>query len=284
MELSNESTSKAEWGKEFQASITPHHPTPPGSVSPIEHAQNFTFSSADDATPVKKPAGRRKRGPASGGARKRQSRKKEPPIAVSPASDSTYKTAVTNKPNQTQAVRGIQWTGFGTNHLPHHYPAIPAREAEEKAKEERQARELNRTHDPEYDPNQYLVYLIHAPTGMEFSVPRELLRGALADTVAQGIIDNPNKKIDFELQDGTPAGLCLYVHVLIMGGEKTMPNLFHGAWEQIRKVHRELDDVSWVAVLLAGLLTAREVGDKAFEGLVVDELVKAGREALAADS
>lgn len=161
MELSDESTSKAEWGKEFQASITPHHPTPPGSVSPIEHAQNFTFSSADDAIPVKKPAGRRKRGPASGGARKRQSRKKvrfnnpieevrlidsqEPPIAVSPASDSTYKTAVTNKPNQTQAVRGIQWSGFGTNHLPHHYPAIPAREAEEKAKEEKQARELNRT-------------------------------------------------------------------------------------------------------------------------------------------
>ncbi|KAE9983452.1 hypothetical protein EG328_009944 [Venturia inaequalis] len=265
MELSDESTSKAEWGKEFQASITPHHPTPPGSVSPTEHAQNFTFSSADDAIPVKKPAGRRKRGPASGGARKRQSRKKEPPIA-------------------TQAVRGIQWSGFGTNHLPHHYPAIPAREAEEKAKEEKQARELNRTHDPEYDPIQYLVYLIHAPTGMEFSVPRELLRGVLADTVAQGIIDNPNKKIDFELQDGTPAGLCLYVHVLIMGGEKTMPNLFHGAWEQIRKVHRELDDVSWVAVLLSGLLTAREVGDKAFEGLVVDELVKAGREALAADS
>lgn len=142
----------------------------------------------------------------------------------------------------------------------------------------------NGRHDPGHDPVQYLIYLIHAPTGIEFSVPRELLRGKLADTVAQGVMDNPNKKIDFELQDGTPAGICLYVHVLVMGGEKIMLNLFHGAWEQIRKFHTELEETSWVAVLLSGLLTAREVEDKVFEGLVVDELVKAGGEALAADS
>lgn len=301
--MMDKETSRLEAEPELQTVMAPHHPTPPGSVSPPEHAQNFTFS-ADEATPAKrKPAARsRKKGPAYGGVRKRQPKKKvhfnhpiaeirlidsqDPPVAVSPtpARASTSKTVNPFNPNQTQATRGIEWTGFGTNHLPRHYPTIAVREAEEKAKEEKQSRELNKTHDPEYDPVQYLVYLIHAPTGIEFSVPRELLRGALADAAAKGVVDLPNKKLDMDLLDGTPAGVCLYVHVLIMGGAKIMPNLFHGAWEQLRKVHMELEEMSWVAILLSGLLTAREVGDKVFEELVVDELVKVGREAVIEDS
>lgn len=146
-----------------EATIAPHHPTPPGSVSPTEHAQNFAFSSADDATPVKKPTRPRRRGAGFGGVRKRQPKKKkvrfnhpleevrlidsqDPPIAASPASAFTSKAAVAYRPDHTHAARGIQWSGFGANHLPRHYPDIPAREAEEKAKEEEQARELNRTY------------------------------------------------------------------------------------------------------------------------------------------
>ncbi|TID17794.1 Allantoicase [Venturia nashicola] len=295
MAISDAPSSETGHVNELQASTIPHHPTPPGSVSPTEHAQNFTFSPADDVTPVKKkPARSHKKRPAYSGVRKRTPKKKvhfnnpleevrlidsqDPPIAASPASSSTYKS------NQTQAVRDIRWTGFGTNHLPRHYPAIPPREAEEQAKEEKQARELNRTHDPGYDPIQYLVHLIHTPTSIEFSLPRELLRGKLADVVNQGAIDNANKKLEFDLRVGTPAGICLYVHVLIMGGEKIVPRLFHGAWEQTRKVHTELEEMSWVAVLLSGLLTARELQDQAFEGLIVDELIKVGGEALAEDS
>lgn len=69
-----------------------------------------------------------------------------------------------------------------------------------------------------------------------------------------------------------------------MGGDKVVPQFFHGAWEQLRKVHKELEDMSWFAILLSALITAREVKDEAFEELVVNELAKAGREALEVDS
>lgn len=89
-------------------------------------------------------------------------------------------------------------------------------------------------------------------------------------------------KLDFDLDEGSPAGVALYVHVLVMGGDKVVPQFFHGAWEQVRKVHKELEEMGWVAILLSALITAREVKDEAFEALVVDELAKAGREALEA--
>lgn len=145
---------EAEQRDGLQASIAPHHPTPPGSVSPTDLSHNTTFS-PDEATPLKKkPALPRQKGPAYGGVRKRQAKAKKKvqfkqpleevrlidsqdhPVAAAP---------VTTKAAVSKAVRGIQWTGFGSNHLPRHYPAIPAREAVEKAKEERVSRELNKT-------------------------------------------------------------------------------------------------------------------------------------------
>ncbi|QDS77711.1 hypothetical protein FKW77_004026 [Venturia effusa] len=263
----------------LQESITLHHPTPPGSVSPTDETRNITFS-ADETTPAKKKVPpRRKSGNGYANARKSQ-RKKDPPVAAAQA----FTTRIVISTKQTQALRGIKWTGFGTNHLPRHYPSIPAREAEEKAKEEELSRRFNQKYIPGHDPVQYLVHLIHAPTGIEFAVPRELLRGPLADIVAQGVIDSPGEKLDFDLQEGTPAGISLYVHVLIMGGGKVVPSFFHGAWQQLSKVHPELEDMSWIAVLLSALITARELKDEEFEKLVVNELAKAGREVLAADA
>lgn len=157
---SPDSVLEAEQRNGLQASIAPHHPTPPGSVSPTDLSHNTTFS-PDEATPLKKkPARPRKKGPAYAGIRKRQAEVKkkvhfkqpleevrlidsqDPPIAAAPV----LTTSVTTKVAVSKAVRGIQWTGFGSNHLPRHYPAIPAREAEEKAEVEKRSRELNKTY------------------------------------------------------------------------------------------------------------------------------------------
>lgn len=59
------------------------------------------------------------------------------------------------------------------------------------------------------------------------------------------------------------------------------PQLFHGAWLQLVKTHPELQTDSWLNILVAGLITAREIADEWFERLIVNELATFGGETLA---
>jgi hypothetical protein len=85
--------------------------------------------------------------------------------------------------------------------------------------------------------------------------------------------------LEFDFHKSTPAGVALYQNALLMNG--ITPGFFHGAWSQMVKSHPELETDSWLNILLAGLITAREIPDWWFERLVVDELLKIGEEALA---
>lgn len=153
--------------------------SPPVSHSPpanFAESQHITFSndSSKIATPFKQKP-RRRNAKAYAGVRKRQPKKKEvhfkDPLAEirlidsqaapndqtasTPAFTDTMKKRSTRisaeSRNDSAAAQiqfqpgvGIRWIGFGTNHLPRHYRAIPGREAAEQAKEEAASRELDK--------------------------------------------------------------------------------------------------------------------------------------------
>jgi hypothetical protein len=162
-----------------------HPPTPPGSESPPSNAaeRKFSFSSSnlgDDETIIlkKKPRGGTKKGRGYGGVRKKHTKKKQvrfrdpifeirlidckapvaldldttsTPIIIVPAKHGTRTSALKKDENpvsqiQVQPVRGINWTGFGKNHLPKHYPSIPKREALLKAEEDKLDKALNKAY------------------------------------------------------------------------------------------------------------------------------------------
>jgi hypothetical protein len=163
----------------------PSPPVSPGPVSPIANDEELriyfsgSYEANNEVTTLKKKSrsGTRK-GAGYGGVRKprkprgkkKQVQFKDPlceirlidgqtPIKVYVDATATGPTANRetrvsakrkNKPPsiqlQVQPIRGVKWTGFGTNHIPRHYPAIRDRETKEKAKEA----ELDKEHNKAY--------------------------------------------------------------------------------------------------------------------------------------